>query len=113
MAAIWAGEHGDLKNGVKDTAMIDRMEKITAKHNFIIPAGNHEGTPSEGNVTAQAVYFDPKTMEPFQDVHLLLKARLFTSLLVLLHMMATALVTQLKSLLISSLALIELSVRHL
>ena len=67
MAAIWAGEHGDLKNGVKDTAMIDRMEKITAKHNFIIPAGNHEGTPSEGNVTAQAVYFDPKTMEPFQD----------------------------------------------
>lgn len=67
MAAIWAGEHGDLKNGVKDTTMIDRMEKITAKRNFIIPAGNHEGTPSEGNVTAQAVYYDPKTMEPFQD----------------------------------------------
>lgn len=67
MAAIWAGEHGDLKNGVKDTTMIDRMEKITAKRSFIIPAGNHEGTPSEGNVTAQAVYFDPKTMEPFQD----------------------------------------------
>jgi len=67
MAAIWAGEHGDLKNGVKDTTMIDRMEKITAKRNFIIPAGNREGTPSEGNVTAQAVYYDPKTMEPFQD----------------------------------------------
>lgn len=67
MAAIWAGEHGDLKNGVKDTTMIDRMEKITAKRNFIIPAGNHEGTPSEGNITAQAVYYDPKTMEPFQD----------------------------------------------
>lgn len=67
MAAIWAGEHGDLKNGVKDTTIIDRMEKITAKRNFIIPAGNHEGTPSEGNVTAQAVYYDPKTMEPFQD----------------------------------------------
>lgn len=67
MAAIWAGEHGDLKNGVKNTTMIDRMEKITAKRNFIIPAGNHEGTPSEGNVTAQAVYYDPKTMEPFQD----------------------------------------------
>lgn len=67
MAAIWAGEHGDLKSGVKDTTMIDRMEKITAKRNFIIPAGNHEGTPSEGNVTAQAVYYDPKTMEPFQD----------------------------------------------
>ena len=67
MAAIWAGEHGDLKNGVKDTTMIDRMEKIVAKRSFIIPAGNHEGTPSEGNVTAQAVYYDPKTMEPFQD----------------------------------------------
>lgn len=67
MAAIWAGENGDLKNGVKDTTKIDRMEKIVAKRNFIIPAGNHEGIPSEGNVTAQAVYFDPKTMEPFQD----------------------------------------------
>ena len=67
MAAIWAGEHGDLKNGVKDTTMIDRMEKIVAKRSFIVPAGNHEGTPSEGNVTAQAVYYDPKTMEPFQD----------------------------------------------
>lgn len=67
MAAIWAGEHGDLKNGVKDTTLIDRMEKIVAKRSFIVPAGNHEGTPSEGNVTAQAVYYDPKTMEPFQD----------------------------------------------
>lgn len=67
MAAIWGGEHGDLKNGVKDTHMIDRMEKITAKRSFIVPAGNREGTPTEGNVTAQAVYFDPKTMEPFQD----------------------------------------------
>lgn len=67
MAAIWAGEHGDLKNGVKDTTMIDRMEKIVAKRSFIVPAGNREGTPSEGNITAQAVYYDPKTMEPFQD----------------------------------------------
>lgn len=67
MAAIWAGENGDLKNGVKDTTMIDRMEKITAKRSFIVPAGNQDGTPSEGNVTAQAVYYDPKTMEPFQD----------------------------------------------
>lgn len=67
MAAIWGGEHGDLKNGVKDTHMIDRMEKITAKRSFIVPAGNSEGTPTEGNVSAQAVYYDPKTMEPFQD----------------------------------------------
>ena len=67
MAAIWAGEHGDLKNGVKDTTMIDRMEKIVAKRSFIVPAGNREGTPSEGNITAQAVYYNPKTMEPFQD----------------------------------------------
>lgn len=67
MAAIWAGEHGDLKNGVKDTHVIDRMEKITAKRSFIVPAGNQEGVPSEGNNTAQAVYIDPKTMDPFQD----------------------------------------------
>lgn len=67
MSAIWAGEHGDLKGGVKDTHMIDRFEKIVAKRSFIVPAGNQEGTPTEGNVTAQAVYYDPKTMEPFQD----------------------------------------------
>lgn len=67
MAAIWAGENEDVKNGVKDTRVIDRMEKITAKRSFIVPAGNQEGTPSEGNVTAQAVYYDPKTMMPFQD----------------------------------------------
>ena len=67
MAAIWGGEQGDFKNGVKDTSMIDRFEKITAKRSFIIPAGNQNGTPSEGEVSAQAVYYDPKTMEPFQD----------------------------------------------
>jgi hypothetical protein len=67
MAAIWAGEEGNLKNGVKDTTIIKRMEPIVAKRNFIIPAGNSEGIPSEGVTTAQAVYYDPKTMEPFQD----------------------------------------------
>lgn len=67
MSAIWGGTKGDLKNGVKDTHMIDRFEKITAKRSFIIPAGNQEGTPTEGNITAQAVYYDPNTMEPFQD----------------------------------------------
>ena len=67
MAAIWAGEDGNLKNGVKDTTIIKRMEPIVAKRNFIIPAGNSEGIPSEGVTTAQAVYFDPKTMDPFQD----------------------------------------------
>ena len=67
MSAIWGGTKGDLKSGVKDTHMIDRFEKITAKRSFIIPAGNQEGTPTEGNITAQAVYYDPNTMEPFQD----------------------------------------------
>ena len=65
MATIWGGETG--KSGVKEANVIDRFEKITAKRNFIVPAGNSEGAPSEGNVTAQAVYYDPKTMEPFQD----------------------------------------------
>lgn len=67
MAAIWAGENGDLKNGVKDAKQIDRFQKYTAKKAFIVPAGNHEGTPTEGDGTAQAVYYDPKTMEPYQD----------------------------------------------
>lgn len=67
MSAIWAGEDGDLKNGVQDAKTIDRFEKITAKRNFIVPPGNYKGTPVEGDNTAQAVYYDPKTMEPFQD----------------------------------------------
>lgn len=67
MAAIWGGEHGDVKNGVKDTHVIDRTEKITAKRNFIIPAGNSLGVPTEGDMTATTVYFDLKTMEPYQD----------------------------------------------
>lgn len=67
MAAIWAGENGDLKNGVKDAKRIDRFQKYVAAKAFIVPAGNHEGTPTEGDNTAQAVYYDPKTMEPYQD----------------------------------------------
>ena len=67
MSAIWAGTKGDLKNGVKDTHIVDRMEKITAKRSFIIPAGNQEGVASEGNTSAQAVYIDPNTMDAFQD----------------------------------------------
>lgn len=67
MAAIWAGENGDLKNGVKDAKQIDRFQKYTAAKAFIVPAGNHEGTPTEGDGSAQAVYYDPKTMEPYQD----------------------------------------------
>ena len=67
MAAIWAGENGDLKNGVKDAKKIDRFQKYTASKAFIVPAGNHEGAPTEGDGTTQAVYYDPATMEPYQD----------------------------------------------
>ena len=67
MAAIWAGENGDLTNGVKDANVIDRFQKYTAKKNFIVPAGNSEGTPTEGNMNSEAVYYDPKTMKPYQD----------------------------------------------
>lgn len=67
MSAIWGGENGDVKNGVKDTQIIDRSEKFPAKRSFIVPAGNHEGIPSEGVMRACTVYIDPNTMEPFQD----------------------------------------------
>lgn len=68
MSAIFGSYEGsDFRKGVKETKTIDRMEKITAKRNFIIPAGNQNGTPSEADKTAQAVYYDPKTMEPFAD----------------------------------------------
>lgn len=67
MAAIWGGENGDPKSGVKTAKTIDRTEKFPAKRSFIVPAGNQNGTPSEGELVAATVYIDPKTMEPFQD----------------------------------------------
>lgn len=68
MAAIYGSYEGnDFRKGVKETKKIDRMEKCTAKRSFIVPAGNLNGTPSEADNTAQAVYYDPNTMEPYAD----------------------------------------------
>lgn len=68
MSAIFGTYEGnDFRKGVKETKSIDRMEKCTAKRNFIVPAGNMNGTPSEADKTAQAVYYDPNTMEPYAD----------------------------------------------
>lgn len=68
MAAIYGSyESNDFRKGVKETKKIDRMEKCTAKRSFIVPAGNLNGTPSEADNTAQAVYYDPATMEPYAD----------------------------------------------
>lgn len=67
MSAVWGGVHGDPKTGVKDTKYVDRFEKVKAERNFIVPAGNSEGTPVEGEMSAQAVYYDPQTMEPYPD----------------------------------------------
>lgn len=58
---------GDFTKGVKETKRIDRTEKCTAKRSFIVPAGNSKGVPSEGDTTAQAVYIDLATMQPYQD----------------------------------------------
>lgn len=67
MAAIWAGENGDVRNSVKDVKRLDNFKKYVAPKAFIVPAGNHNGTPTEGDNTAQAVYYDPNTMQPYQD----------------------------------------------
>lgn len=58
---------GDFTKGIKETKRIDRAEKCTAKRSFIVPAGNSKGVPSEGDTTAQAVYIDLATMQPYQD----------------------------------------------
>lgn len=62
-----AYDEGDIKSGVKDAKTIDRMESVIAKRSFIVPAGNQNGTPTEANKTAQAVFYDPATMEPYAD----------------------------------------------
>ncbi len=66
-ATLGAYEGNDFRNGVKDTKQIDRMEKVIAKRSFIVPAGNQNGTPTEADKTAQAVFYDPNTMEPYAD----------------------------------------------
>lgn len=66
MAALWAGGNSPAE-AVQDTDVVNRYNKYTAKRNFIVPAGNSEGIPSEGEVTAQAVYIDPETLQPYQD----------------------------------------------
>lgn len=68
MSAMFGSYEGsDFRKGVKEVKSIDRMEKVVAKRNFIVPAGNSNGTPTEADKSAQAVYYDPATMEPFPD----------------------------------------------
>lgn len=68
LAATFGGYDGnDFRNGVKDVKTIDRMEKVTAKRSFIVPAGNQNGTPTEADKGAYAVFYDPTTMEPYAD----------------------------------------------
>lgn len=66
-AMLGSYEGNDFTKGVKETKKIDRTEKCVAKRSFIVPAGNSKGVPSEGEMTAQAVYIDLNTMQPYQD----------------------------------------------
>ena len=66
-ALLGSYEGNDFTKGVKETKRIDRTEKCIAKRSFIVPAGNSRGIPSEGDTTAQAVYLDPNTLDPYQD----------------------------------------------
>lgn len=66
-ATFGAYEGNDFRNGVKDTKLIDRTEKVIAKRSFIVPAGNQNGTPTEADHSAQAVFIDPNTMDPYAD----------------------------------------------
>ena len=59
---------GDLIRGVKDLKSTDRMEKVKATRAFIIPAGNALGKPTEAEKdTTATVYYNPNTMQPFED----------------------------------------------
>lgn len=65
--SLMMGTGSDFTSGVKEAKKIDRTEKCVAKRSFIVPAGNSNGIPSEGETTAQAVYIDLATMQPYQD----------------------------------------------
>lgn len=60
-------EGNDFRKGIKKTTKIDRTEKFAAGKNFIVPAGNSNGIPSEAEMEAVTVYLDPQTMEPYKD----------------------------------------------
>jgi hypothetical protein len=78
MSAIFGSYEGnDFRKGVKKAEALDRFEKCTAKRNFIVPAGNSNGTPTEADKTAQAVYYDPATMEPYPDGTPIVEGELF------------------------------------
>ena len=66
-ASLGAYDGDDFRKGVKETKSIDRVEKVLAKRSFIVPEGNQNGTPTEADKTAQAVFIDPNTMEPYPD----------------------------------------------
>lgn len=66
-AMLGSYEGDDFKNGIKETKVLDRTEKVIAPRSFIVPAGNQNGVPTEADKTAQAVYIDPNTMEPYAD----------------------------------------------
>lgn len=66
-AMLGSYEGNDFTKGVKETKRIDRTEKCTATRSFIVPAGNSKGVPSEGDTTAQSVYIEIATMQPYQD----------------------------------------------
>jgi hypothetical protein len=66
-AMIGTYEGNDFRKGVKEVKSLDRFEKVTAKRSFIVPAGNMNGTPTEADKTAQAVFYNPATMEPYED----------------------------------------------
>ena len=68
MSAIFGSYEGnDFRKGVKEAKSIDRTEKVIAKRSFIVPEGNLNGTPTEADKTAQAVFIDPNTMDPYPD----------------------------------------------
>lgn len=68
MSATYGSYEGnDFRKGVQEVTSLDRMEPVTAKRNFIVPAGNVNGTPTEADKNAYTVYYDPRTMEPYPD----------------------------------------------
>lgn len=68
MSAIFGSYEGnDFTKGVKEVKNLDTFNKFTAKRSFIVPAGNSNGTPTEADKSAQAVYYDPNTMQPYPD----------------------------------------------
>lgn len=58
-----------IKNSAEGVKYIDRIERITATRDFVVPSDNQNNISA--SASTKTIYIDPKTMEPYPDIFLI------------------------------------------